>query len=59
RATFSRDLDRVMAALFAHHGCAVRLAVHTLAERAVVLFPLLLVLPQLMVLPAAGLCGVC
>lgn len=55
RAALSRDLDRVMAALFADHGCAVWLAIHTLAESAVVLLPLLLMLPELMVQPATGL----
>lgn len=48
-------LDGVLAALFAGHGRAVRFAVHTLAEGAVVLFPLLLVGSQLIVHPATGL----
>lgn len=51
----SGDLDGVLAALFAGHGRAVRLSVHTLAEGAVVLFPLLLVGSQLVIHPAAGL----
>lgn len=55
RAAFSGDLDRVLAALLAGHGRAVRLRVHALAEGAVVLLPLLLVSPQLVVDPAAGL----
>ena len=57
-ATLSGDLDRVLAALFAGHGSAVRLPIHTLAEGAVVLFPLLLVGPQLIIHPAAGLSAV-
>ena len=55
RAALSGDLDRMLAALFAGHGRAVRLSVHALAEGAVVLFPLLLVGSQLVVHPAAGL----
>lgn len=55
RAAFSGDLDRVLAALLAGHGRAVRLRVHALAEGAVVLLPLLLVSPQFVVDPAAGL----
>lgn len=57
-AALSGDLDRVLAALLAGHGRAVRLSVHTLAEGAVVLLPLLLVGAQLVVHPAAGLCAV-
>lgn len=49
----SGDLDWVLAALFAGHGGAVRLPVHTLAESAVVLFPLLLVGAELIIHPAA------
>lgn len=55
RAALPGDLDRVLAALFARHGCAVRVPVHALAEGAVVLLPLLLVGPELVVHPAAGL----
>lgn len=51
----SGDLHRVVATLFAGHGCAVQLAIHTLAEGAVILFPLLLVGSQLIIHPAAGL----
>lgn len=58
RAALSGDLDRVLAALFAGHGRAVWFSVHALAEGAVVLFPLLLVGPQLVVHPAAGLSAV-
>lgn len=54
----SRDLDGVLAALFAGHSRAVRSSVHTLAEGAVVLFPLLLVGSQLVAHPAAGLSAV-
>lgn len=53
-----RDLDRVLAALLAGHGRAVRFSIHTLAEGAVVLFPLLLVGSQLIIHPAAGLSAV-
>lgn len=55
RAAFSGDLDRVLAALFAGHCRAVRFRIHALAEGAVVLLPLLLVSPQFVVDPAAGL----
>lgn len=55
RTALPGDLDRVLAALLARHGRAVGLAVHALAEGAVVLLPLLLVGPQLVVHPAAGL----
>lgn len=55
RTALPGDLDRVLAALFARHGRAVWLPVHALAEGAVVLLPLLLVGPQLVVHPAAGL----
>lgn len=55
RAAFSGDLDRVLAALLAGHRRAVRFRVHALAEGAVVLLPLLLVSPQFVVDPAAGL----
>lgn len=58
RTALPGDLDRVLAALLAGHGRAVRLAVHTLAEGAVILFPLLLVRSQLIVHPAAGLSAV-
>lgn len=51
----SGDLHRVVATLFAGHGCAVRLSIHTLAEGAVIFFPLLLVGSQLIIHPAAGL----
>ena len=54
-AALSGDLDRVLAALLAGHGRAVRVSIHTLAEGAVVLFPLLLVRSQLVIGPAAGL----
>lgn len=54
----SRDLDRVLAALFAGHSRAVRSSVHTLAEGAVILFPLLLVGSQLITHPAAGLSAI-
>ncbi len=53
-----RDLDGVLAALFAGHGRAVRFSIHTLAEGAVVLFPLLLMGSQLIIHPAAGLSAV-
>ena len=43
-AALSRYLDGVLAALFAGHGGAVGVPVHTLTEGAVVLLPLLLVL---------------
>lgn len=55
RAAFSGNLDRVLAALLAGHCRAVRFRVHTLAEGAIVLLPLLLVSPQFVVEPAAGL----
>lgn len=55
RAAFSRNLDWVLAALLAGHCRAVRFRVHTLAEGAIVLLPLLLVSPQFVVDPAAGL----
>lgn len=55
RTALSGDLDRILTALFAGHGRAVRLSIHALAEGAVVLFPLLLVGSQLIVHPAAGL----
>lgn len=55
RTALPGDLDGVLAALFARHGCAVWVPVHALAEGAVVLLPLLLVGPQLVVHPAAGL----
>ena len=54
-AALPGDLDGVLAALLAGHGGAVGLAVHTLAEGAVVLLPLVLVAQQLVVHPAAGL----
>lgn len=54
-AALSRDLDRVLAALFAGHSRAMRFSVHTLAEGAVILFPLLLMGSQLITHPAAGL----
>ncbi len=52
-AALSRDLDGVLAALFAGHGGAVRLSFHTLTEGAVVLLPLLLVRTQCVIHPAA------
>lgn len=55
RAALPGDLHRVLAALFAGHGRAARLPVHTVAEGAVVLLPLLLVGSQLVVHPAARL----
>lgn len=57
-AAFSRDLDWVLAALFASHGGTVRVSIHTLTEGAVILLPLLLVATQLVVHPATGLCAV-
>lgn len=54
----SGDLDRVLAALFAGHGRAVWFSIHTLAEGAVVFFPLLLMGSQLIIHPATGLCAV-
>lgn len=55
RTALSGDLDRVLAALFAGHGRAVRLSIHALAEGAVVLLPLLLVCSQLIIHPATRL----
>ena len=54
-AALPGDLDWVLAALLAGHGGAVGLPVHTLAEGAVVLLPLVFVAQQLVVHPAAGL----
>lgn len=58
RTALSGDLDRVLAALFAGHGRAVRFAIHALAEGAVVLLPLLLMGSQLIIHPATGLSAV-
>lgn len=58
RTALSGDLDRVLAALFAGHGRAVRLSIHALAEGAVVLLPLLLVCSQLIIHPATRLSAV-
>lgn len=49
----SRDLDWVLAALFAGHGCTVWFSVHTLAEGAVIFFPLFLMSSQLIIHPTA------
>lgn len=54
-ATLSGDLHRVLAALFAGHGRAVRFSINALAEGAVVLFPLFFVSSQLIIHPAVGL----
>lgn len=52
-AALSGDLYWVLAALFAGHGRTVWVSIHTLAEGAVILFPLFLVSSQLIVHPAA------